>query len=400
MFYGQENRAEETKGREVFTFRLEGDDARVLDQVAESIIPRVREVPGVLGLRENEEPAPSEMAMVIDRDRASASGVSPEVIAGLIGYALRGSSLPRFNYEGREIPVRIRFEESDRDSITRLGAFLVPTQSGDFLPLSAVTQPTFLSTPKGIFRSNKRISRNVTVELKKDEAKETRDRLMTLQRQIDLPEGVTFGTAEVRTVNEELSSMIFAGGLSILFIYLLMGFLFESFILPLSIITTIPLAGIGVAWIHFLAGKDIDFLGAVGAILLIGVVVNNAIVLIDYVIRLRAEGHPRHEALILAADRRFRPIAMTALTTIIGMVPLTIQPPSDIGLSYKSFGLALIGGMSTATLLTLLVVPVFYTMFDDARLAMLRVLHRAMGHHTESSPAGPPTSAPALARPD
>ena len=98
--------------------------------------------------------------------------------------------------------------------------------------------------------------------------------------------------------------MLFAAELSVMFIYLLMGFLFESFVLPLSIICTIPLGGIGVAWIHYLTGKDMDFLGLVGAILLIGVVVNNGIVLIDYVIRLRAEGMERAEALVTAAARR------------------------------------------------------------------------------------------------
>jgi HAE1 family hydrophobic/amphiphilic exporter-1 len=156
-----------------------------------------------------------------------------------------------------------------------------------------------------------------------------------------------------------------------------MGFLFESFILPLSIICTIPLAGLGVTWIHYFTGKDMDFLGLVGAILLIGVVVNNGIVLIDYVIRLRAEGRERTDALLTAAARRFRPIAMTALTTIIGMIPLTFSAPSRLGISYKSFGLTLIGGMTTATILTLLVVPVFYTFFDDARVAFARVLRRA-----------------------
>ncbi len=185
---------------------------------------------------------------------------------------------------------------------------------------------------------------------------------------------MTFGTAQVRTVNEELKNMAYAGALSVVFIYLLMGFLFESFILPLSIIVTIPLAGLGVVWIHFLTGMDVDFLGAVGVVLLIGVVVNNAIVLIDYVIRLRETGTPRREALLQAADRRFRPIAMTALTTIIGMIPLTVQPASDLGLSYKSFGLTLIGGMTAATLLTLLLVPVFYTLFDDAREAFVRIV--------------------------
>jgi HAE1 family hydrophobic/amphiphilic exporter-1 len=167
---------------------------------------------------------------------------------------------------------------------------------------------------------------------------------------------------------------MFAAQLSIIFIYLLIGFLFESFILPLSIIFTIPLGAIGVAWVHYLTGKDLDFLGIVGAILLIGVVVNNGIVLIDYVIRLRAGGMERSQALVTATGRRFRPIAMTALTTIIGMIPLTLARPNEMGLSYKSFGLTLIGGMTTATLLTLLVVPVFYTFFDDARAALMRAL--------------------------
>ena len=100
--------------------------------------------------------------------------------------------------------------------------------------------------------------------------------------------------------------------------------------------------------------------------------------LIDYVNRLRREGMGRMDALLKAADRRFRPILMTALTTIIGMLPLTVSEPSAIGMSYKSFGLTLIGGMTTATLLTLLVIPVFYTFFDDARKAVASATKRAL----------------------
>ncbi len=387
VFYGNENRNEEAKGEEVFVFNLEGDDALVLDEVARQLEPRLLAVPGVLAIRKGEDAAPSEMALVIDRDRATASSVSPEVIAGLIGYALRGSSLPKYNDEGREIPVRIRFREADRESLSDLGAFLVPTASGETLPLSALTEARVLASPKGVFRRNKKVSHTLTAELKKEDNRETRERLMALREQIDLPEGVSFGTSMGPSINEEISNMMFAGAVSILFIYLLMGFLFESFILPLSIILTIPLAGIGVAWIHVLAGKDIDFLGMVGAILLIGVVVNNGIVLIDYVNRLRSEGYARTAALLRAADRRFRPIAMTALTTIIGMVPLTLTKPSNLGLSYKSFGLTLIGGMSTATLLTLLVVPIFYTLFDDARIAATRTLARIFLRQAKDAPA-------------
>jgi len=375
LHFGRDNESEQAKSQEVFMFRLEGDDAQILDEVAGRLEPMIQRIDGVLGLRSGEDPTPSEMALVVDRDRANASSVNPEVIAGLVGYALRGSSLPKFNQDGREIPVRIRFQESDRESLSDLSGFQIPV-AGGFVPLSTLISPRVLNTPKNIFRSDKRISRALTAELKKEGAKETRDRLMALQQSFSLPEGVSFNETRVRTKQEEIASMLFAAELSVIFIYLLMGFLFESFILPLSIICTIPLAGLGVSWIHYFTGKDLDFLGLVGAILLIGVVVNNGIVLIDYVIRLRAEGMERAEALRTAAERRFRPIAMTALTTIIGMIPLTFSAPSRLGISYKSFGLTLIGGMTTATILTLLVVPVFYTFFDDARVAFARLLKR------------------------
>lgn len=385
LFYGRENQNEDAKGQEVFVVALEGDDAVLLDEIAEHLEPFFARVDGVLGIRMGNEKAPNELAMVIDRDQASAGNINPQHIAGLIGYALRGQSLPKYNDGGKEIPVRIRFQESDRAHVADLDTFQVPTEEGNQLPLSALTHPKMLNSPRGIFRRDKRISRMITVELMKDKAKEARERLMAMQRQIDLPEGVVFGTGFNRSQDEELASMKFAGTLSVVFIYLLMGFLFESFILPLSIILTIPLAGIGVAWIHYITGKDIDMLGIIGSILLIGVVVNNGIVLIDYVNRLRDEGMARADALLRAADQRFRPIAMTALTTIIGMIPLTVSQPNELGLSYKSFGLTLIGGMTASTLLTLLVVPVFYTFFDDARTILAGAIRHVSAPRVNTS---------------
>jgi len=237
----------------------------------------------------------------------------------------------------------------------------------------------FLASARGIFREGKRISRRIALDLTKGEEEETKKRIDALVRTIDLPEGVRFGASTSgRRLDDEVGSMKFAALVSILFIYLLMGFLFESFILPLSIILTIPLASLGVLWTHYFAGRDLDFLGFIGVILLIGVVVNNGIVYVDYVNRLRVAGHERTEAVLLAAKRRFRPIMMTAGTTIGGMIPLTLGAPTSIGISYRSFGLALIGGMATASALTLLVVPVFYTLLDDARNALLRAFRAAI----------------------
>ena len=367
LFYGRESQMRESTNKDNYVFNLEGDDPDILDNVAEQLEPRILQIPGVIGLRRGNEQVPKELAFVINRDRANASGVSPQTVAGIVGYALRGNSLPKYNDNGKEIPVRVRFQESDRETVADLQGFTIPTESGN-VPLSALTETRMLKTPQGIFRRDKRVTRTITVELTKATADQARGQLEGLKQTTDLPEGVYFGRSSFdRTQAEEIKSLMFAGTLSVFFIYLLMGFLFESFILPLSIILTIPLASVGVVWMHFITKCDIDFLGIVGMILLVGVVVNNGIVLVDYVHQLRNEGMDRGAALLLAARRRFRPIMMTALTTIIGMIPMALSKPSEIGLSYESFGMTLIGGMTTATVLTLLVVPVFYTFFDDAR---------------------------------
>jgi HAE1 family hydrophobic/amphiphilic exporter-1 len=255
-----------------------------------------------------------------------------------------------------------------------------------------------LDAPRSIFRRDKRTSRSITLELEEGEEEEARERLMTLAEGIDLPEGIAFGEPLRREgMDEDLLGLLFAAGLSIVFIYLLMGFLFESFVLPLSILATIPLASIGVAGIHWVTGKSLDMLGIVGAVLLIGVVVNNGIVLVDYINRLREDGHDRRDAILLASDRRFRPIMMTALTTICGMVPLTLGGATSIGLSYTSFGLTLIGGMTTATLLTLLVVPIFYTLIEDLRdsvvAAAVLTLRPRRGGSGDTSPEATPEPA-------
>jgi HAE1 family hydrophobic/amphiphilic exporter-1 len=378
VYTNQDMQGDSKKNANVHKFRLEGDDADILEQVAEELEEVFVRVEGVIGMKNLNDEAPSEMALVLDRDRAQSQGINPTSVATVIGYALRGQTLPRFRRDGKEIPVTVRFKEEDRDSLAELNDFQVPAADDAFVKLSSLTEPRYLASSRRIFRNNKKTSREITLELEDGQEEETRMRLMALAAGINLPEGVAFGGGHRQEgMDEDVAGMLFAGIVSIVFIYLLMGFLFESFILPLSIILTIPLASLGVYWAHFIMDKDIDFLGVVGLILLIGVVVNNGIVLIDYVTRLRHDGIERTEALVLAAERRFRPIMMTALTTIGGMIPLTLTGSSSIGMSYTSFGLTLIGGLTTATLLTLLVVPLFYTFFDDARNMVGRVLRNA-----------------------
>lgn len=378
-YSGTEAETQSGAGATTYTTVLHGEDPDQLAQVARSIEDMFVQVDGVLGIQRSDDMSPNELALVVDRARTQRQGISPRAIAGAVAAGLRGQPLPRYHDDGQEIPVRVRFAEDDRESLAELADFSVPTVDGHMVQLSAVTDVRFLSASRSIFRRGKRVAHTVTADLEQGQEREARARLDALMSTIDLPEGVRTGPPyQDRRLEAEMASLQLALIVSIIFIYLIMGFLFESFILPLSVILTIPLASIGVVWTHDIVGRDIDFLGFVGILLLVGIVVNNGIVLIDYVNRLRQEGMERTEALLAAARRRFRPIMMTAGTTIFGMVPLTLGEPTSIGLSYKSFGLTLIGGMVTATALTLLVVPVFYTLFEDARDIVLRGLRRAI----------------------
>jgi len=366
--FGEEEERQDRKERHYI--RLAGDDPELLEAIADDLKPVFRSIPGVVALQEREDDTPNELALIVNRDRASAIGVNPSTLAGMVGNALRGSTLPRFSSDGRQIPVRVRFSEEDRAELDDLNNFLVPTEDGGFGTIGSLTRPAMLNSPRYISRTNKKVSHTLGMELANGQEEEARRGIEAAKRNIDLPEGVSFSQLRQRFDMEEVQNGIFALLLSILFIYLLMAFLFESVMMPLSIVLTIPLAAIGSVWIHYIAGLDMDFLGIIGCVLLVGVVVNNGIVLIDYANRLRLAGMDRTQALLQAAKHRFRPIAITALTTIIGMIPLTLSESSEMGMSYRSFGLTLIGGMASSTLLTLLVVPVFYTLFDDAQLAV------------------------------
>lgn len=373
IFTGLED-ADEGEKKDLQVYRLVGDDARQLEDVATNLEEIFQDVPGVLGVKRSGERPAQEMAVTVDRERAQRLGINPQAVAGVVRNSIGGQALPKLYRDGREIPVRVRYQESDRESLSQLWDFRVPTMAGEVVSLASVTSSERLDAPGRIFRTNKQVSRTITLELEEGEEKATRERLEAMVKNADLPEGVRFGNPRRATGEaDEVQALMMAVALSVVFIYLLMGFLFESFILPLSIVTTIPLAILGVIWSHFLTGVQLDLLGYVGIVLLIGVVVNNGIVLVDYINRLREDGETRDQAVLTAAYRRFRPIMMTALTTICGMVPLILGQQSSIGISYKSFGTGLMGGMAVATLLTLLVVPVAYTLFDDLRESLGRL---------------------------
>ena len=368
--------------------RLVGDDARQLEEVGEMLRPVFENLPGVLSLEDKDsDDAPNEMALMIDRNKASSIGVAPNDVANVVSSALRGRSLADFKGNGRQIPVKMRFSEEDRAELEDINNYRVKSDDGRDASIASLTKPAMLKSQSSIRRSDKKVSYYISMKLESGKEREARRAIYEAQKNIDLPEGVSFNDPPETFDDDEVSASLIAMGLSVIFIYMLIAFLFESVLMPLSIVLTIPLAAIGSIWTHHLNGTNIDDMGRVGCILLTGVVVNNGIVLIDYANRLRAGGMERNDALLLATRHRFRPIVMTAMTTMFGMIPLTFASAETMGRSFESFGLMIIGGMASATLFTLLAVPVFYTLIDDAQKALQNILATVLGRSPKPSAA-------------
>ena len=211
--YQQFGEGEEKQDKkEQHYIRLSGQDPEQLDALADELKPLFRNIPGVIALNEREDETPNELALLVDRDRASSIGVNPTTLAGVVGYALRGSTLPRFNSDGRQIPVRIRYSEEDRTELADLNNFLVPTEDGRFSSIGTLTRPAMLNSPRYISRTDKRVSYTIGLELESGREEETRKAIEAVKRNIDLPEGITFSEVRRRFDMEEIFNGVFALG--------------------------------------------------------------------------------------------------------------------------------------------------------------------------------------------
>jgi HAE1 family hydrophobic/amphiphilic exporter-1 len=359
---------------EVFLVTLYGDDHQTVQDAKDGVTAALLQQPGVKGTsnRGSDTMRRDELALSVDRTMTERFGVSAGSIANTVAYAIRGQLLPRFQSpsEDREINVRIRYRKEDREQLSSLLDFKVLSDKGKVVPMRVLTESGLQKGESALVRNDKRVAALIRLELAKEDRIETEKQLRGFLQTYKLPSGVSFDADHrAREADDLQRDLLGAALLSTVFIFLLMGFLFESFVLPLSVLPSIPLSFIGVWWFLLFTGSPIDSLAVIGILLLLGVVVNNGIVLVDFINSARVAGLSREEAIVQAGMQRFRPIMMTALTTVGGMIPLAFTAPTGEGLNYGPFGKTLVGGMTTATILTLLVVPVAYTYFDDLRVA-------------------------------
>jgi HAE1 family hydrophobic/amphiphilic exporter-1 len=322
---------------------------------------------------------------VVNRDRARQYGFSTQQVASTVSAAMRGQNLRRFRTDDGEVEMRLMFQDTDRQTMDQLRALPIRRTSDNGtgqISLAALADFEVRRGPRAIQRENRATMIGVTATLDGDlTSNEARERIDAALDGMVLPTGYTWGWGErVQQAEESQAIMLTNLLLALALIYLVMAALFESLMHPFGIWTSILFAVVGVFWFFLMTGTTFSIMAWIGILVLIGVVVNNSIVLVDHINGLRREeGVARHQAIVRAGRERFRPILMTAATTILGLIPLcigTTQIGGD-GPAYYPMARAIVGGLAFSTFITLVILPVIYLMLDDLRRWSRRIVRVA-----------------------
>jgi HAE1 family hydrophobic/amphiphilic exporter-1 len=340
----------------------------------EEVERRLSTISSVTSLQSDLEFGNDEVRVQINRKQAQKHGLSAQKIGRTVSYQLMGAELPRYQADKKEVQVQLILNEEDRKSLNHLKNFKFVTEADEEVPLSSFATFQISKGPQLIHRKNGKNRLRVRVFTTKDDVKGLYQEIDRAMEGFTLPRGYEWNKGErYSTYARESDAMTFAVLMAVTFVFLLMGILLESIILPFAVIFSIPFAFLGVYWGLWVTNTTMGFMSKVGVIVLIGVVVNNAIVLVDMINRLRAEGMSRGNAILEAGYNRFRPILMTTCTTMFGLLPMAIGSSTMMGIPYAPLGITMMGGLLVSTLLTLFVVPLFYTFLDDLRLTLKRI---------------------------
>jgi len=352
-------------GERPIEVKIFGNDLEELEKVGREAEVIMRKVKGVCELDNSMKPGKPELQIDIDREKASRLGITVAQIAATVDAAFLGEKSGKYRVAGDEYNIRVKYNEKDRNDPEKLSSVLIPSPTGAMYYLHEVADVVKGTGPSRINREEQRrvvvLSANVTGRDLGSTVEEIKQKLSA----ISLPEGYTIMCGGgYQDMQEMQTAMAFTFALVVLLIYLVMCMQFESFLQPFAILFSVPMALIGVAVILYLTGITLSMMSFIGILILVGLAVNNAIILIDYTNKLRRSGVEKKQAIIEAGAIRLRPILMSSLTTIFGLLPLSVLKGDGYEI-FAPISITLLGGMLTSTFLTLLVVPAWYSLIDE-----------------------------------
>jgi HAE1 family hydrophobic/amphiphilic exporter-1 len=351
-----------------------GYDLASARRVAQDVTRILEGIYGTTDIRISRQEGKPESQIVVDREKAAHYGLSVNSIANSIQTAVMGSIAGQYREGGKEYSIRVRLPDDKRKSLEDVMNVLIPTSVGDPVPLASVARMEVTGGPVEIERKSQQRLVTVTGNLTGERdlgsvVSDLRDRLETLRVPPDFS-AIVAGEAEDVADSFRWLGLALLG--AIFLVYMVMASQFESLRHPFIIMFSLPLSFIGVSWMLFLSGTTLSINSITGVIVLSGIVVNNAIILVDYTNLLRARGLALEEAVVEAARTRRRPILMTAFTTMLAMTPMALGLGEGSELN-SPLARAVIGGLATSTFLTLVIIPVVYMSFETM---LERIKHR------------------------
>ncbi len=344
---------------------VSGYDLDTLRKVSGEVHRSTRDTDGAADVDTTWRSGKPELSIVPKRQKIKDYGLTVAQVAGVLRANIEGFVATEYRVGDKEHDIRVKLAESSRRSIDQVGGFLVPLRNGSTIPLSEVAVVSEAEGPTQIIRKNKQrlviISSNVSGRSLSEVASDIKQH--TDNMEFPPGYGVFFG-GMVETMEESFADMLVAFIMAVILTYLVLAALLESYVQPFTIMLTLPLALIGVFLSLYITGQTISIFSLMAVVMLVGIVVNNAILLIDYTTVLRSKGKSREEALLEACPTRLRPIIMTNLATIFGMLPIALGMGWGAELR-APMATVTIGGLVVSAGLTMLVIPVVYTFFDD-----------------------------------
>ena len=338
-----------------------GYDFDITNQMAQQIIALTKELPGARDVFADRDDDRPEIKIIVDKEKASRHGLTSATISSYLRNRVNGMAVGFLKEDGDEYDILVRLKEENRNSISDVLDFSIPTPMGQTIKLSEICSvDEYWAPPKIVRKSRQRI---VTVKVTPYETSlgELAQAINTqVLPQIDKPAGYSIRLAgSYEDQQESFGKLGMLGALILILVYIVMASQFESFSNPAIIMFTVPFALSGVILALWITGVSLDMIGALGIVLLVGIVVKNGIVLVDYINLMRERGHDLNEAIQISGQSRMRPVLMTAFTTILGMVPMAVSQGEGAEM-WRPLGIVVIGGLTVATFLTLYIVPVIY----------------------------------------
>lgn len=339
-----------------------GDNLSELRKVGQRALEVVRTVPGVADAELSVKPGYPELIIELDRELLAAKNISPGQVASRLRTEVQGEVATRFNRSGEKVDIRVRTNQALLSSVDNLRQLSV-TDGPTPIPLSSVANIRQQEGPSEIRRVDQRQVVLITANVENRDLGAVSEEIMNTVRGIDRPSGYYFMLGgQNRELATSYGSLRFALILAIFLVYVVMACQFESIVHPALVMFSVPLAFIGVVYVLYWTGTDLSIMVFLGGIVLAGIVVNNAIVLVDYVNQLRARGRSKKDAVVEAGQVRLRPILMTTITTVLGLLPMILSTGEGAEMR-RPMAMTVMAGLSSATLLTLFVVPMAYHIF-------------------------------------